>query len=167
MQQKKNPNEKNNELAFRKTEFAELQIGNPDIPVYLRVFSHLTPRNIYLTQVKTNFVPEIEEVKVKVDPKAKKDNEPESQSTKMSMAEMISLLDKDKDEFEIQKRKRPVFGSVMEVSGIVYYQGALTDVQLVDFVFSLENSGYFRDVVVDSAAAQSDGSMFFSIICGI
>lgn len=162
---------KASELAMRKSEFTDLQVGNSDLPIYLRAFSHLTPRNIYLTKLKTSFISEIEEVKVKVDKKSKDKLEEEiAEAKRVNIDEVISLLDLDKgpeDDFEIQKRKRPVFGKVIEVAGMVYYQGALTDVQLVDFVFSLENSGFFRDVAVDSATAQTGGNLYFNIICGI
>jgi len=60
-----------------------------------------------------------------------------------------------------------VFGRVLDLRGNVYAQGSLTDVQLVDFVFALENSGWFRAVSVDSTATQTDGRRYFRIICGI
>ena len=63
--------------------------------------------------------------------------------------------------------KRPVFGRVIELYGTIYSFGTMTDVQLVDFVFSLENSGHFRDVAVDSMAVAESGKVKFRIICGI
>ncbi|MFH0766409.1 MAG: pilus assembly protein PilM, partial [Calditrichota bacterium] len=165
----------NADFNARQTDFDALRTGNPEIPLYFRTLSHLVPSSIYLERVQTLFIPEIEEIKKKKEPAKpaakKKTDEPEEPVEKISVEKILAKLQpgdgEEEEEWIIEQRKRPVFGRVLDVRGNVYSQGSLTDVQLVDFVFALENSGYFRAVSVDSTASQADGRRYFRIICGI
>ena len=63
--------------------------------------------------------------------------------------------------------KRHVKGKIMEIDGSVYPLGRLTDVRFVNFVYTLENSGWFSEVAVDSVHKQESGKVEFKIICGL
>jgi type IV pilus assembly protein PilM len=149
----------NGGLAVRDQDFQAIRIADPRLLDYLRTLSFLVPENIYLEQLRTRFIPEVEEQAVKG---AKKEEEElkEPQTIYSILAKQMS------PEGKFIGVKRPVFGRVLELNGDVYPQGAITDVQLVDFVFALEKSGYFRDVAVDTVATQENGKVKFTIFCG-
>jgi len=157
-------------FAERRQDFESIRIGEPEIPRYLKAISNLVPDNIYLVQMQTLFVPEVEE-KSSNTKKSKSPDEPAGFNigdilTSFSSA-FGSPLTAGDDSVRARISKRPIFGRVLELEGNLYPQGRLTDVQLVDFVFTLENSGHFRDVAVDSVAVLANGRLRFRILCGI
>lgn len=155
------------QFADRKADFDSIKIGEPEIPVYLKALSNLVPENIYLEKLGTRYVPEVDEATSSA-------SEVGGNVKTVDMNSILTAFTKNfGDPLAVQeaatqpKVKRPVFGRVLEINGSIYPQGTMTDVRLVDFVFSLENSGYFRDVAVDSMGTLSSGKVRFRIFCGI
>ncbi len=158
--------QKTTELNGRDSDFASVKIGIPDIPMYIKALSNLVPPNIYLTRMHTLIIPE-EDIPP---PKAGKKETEETEKKEVDMEKILAALQGEPEEEEEApppKPKRLIFGRVIEIEGCVYPMGSLTDMQLVNFVFSMENSGYFREIAVDSAATASDGRLQFKVICGI
>jgi len=153
------------ELAIRDQDFAQIRIEDPEIKAYLKSLSNLVPENIYLERLRTRFIPQLEQLAQAAN--AKKGAKPEDEVVAPPKTIYSILAEHTDDQGQFVNVKRPVYGRVLEVMGNVYPQGSLTDVQLVDFVFSLEKCGYFRDVAVDSAATLENGKVQFTILCGI
>ena len=167
------------ELATRENDFSSIRIGNPEIPTYLRALTFLVPRNIYLERLKTGFISEEEQKAAEVNPEQGAPNIGTLGQTNLDSAQ-FGLVSVDQILANLKgvpaatgeallppKVKRLILGRIVELEGNVYRLGSLTDVQLVDFVFALENSGYFREVAVDSVASLDDGNIWFRILCGI
>jgi len=157
------------ELQDRQADFDSIKIGEPDIPRYLKAISNLAPENIYLDRIETKFLTENED---ELEASKSKQATPELFSFESMMSTFTKSFgdplasDREKTA-QAPPVKRPIYGRVMEMSGAIYPHGTMTDVQLVDFVFSLENSGHFRDVAVDSMAVESSGKVNFRILCGL
>ncbi len=158
------------QLKARQVDYDSIRMGEPEIPRYLKAFSNLTPENVYLNKLATKFLNETDEEK------ALEEAESKEAPTALNMESIMSSFTKSFGDplsaANLQKTqappvKRPVFGRVIELEGMIYPQGTMTDVQLVDYVFNLENSGHFRDVAVDSMSTTDDGRVKFRIICGM
>lgn len=157
------------QLQARQADFDSIRMGEPGIPRYLKAFSNLTPENVYLTRLSTKFLSETDEQKAD-------EAERKEAASMLSMESIMSSFTKsfgdplgaiNQEEVKIPPVKRPIYGRVIEAEGVVYPQGLLTDVELVDYVFNLENSGHFRDVAVDSMSTTEDGRVKFRILCGL
>lgn len=158
--------QKTAELISRENDFNSVMIGIPDIPVYIKAFSNLVPPNIYLTRLHTLIIPE----EYEPEPKVEEEETGEPGKKEVDMEKILAALQGAPEEEEEEpppKPKRLIFGRVIEIEGNVYPMGSLTDMQLVNFVFALENSGFFREIAVDSAATLDDGRLKFKVICGI
>jgi len=156
------------QLKARQVDYDSIRMGEPEIPRYLKAFSNLTPENVYLNKMATKFLNEVdlpeEEAKSSEEQPAISMENIMSSFTK-SFGDPLSAANLEKN--QAPPVKRPVFGRVIELEGVIYPQGTMTDVQLVDYVFNLENSGHFRDVAVDSMTTTEDGRVKFRIICGM
>ncbi len=152
----------NAEMAGRRQDFESIRIGDPEITNYLQLLSHLVPSNIYFDRIRTRFIPKGKK------PEAAEE-EGQGADTTSSRLEEFNRIKSDLtlENGETRPVKRPVYGRTLELKGHVYPQGSITDVQLVDFVFALESSGYFREVAVDSLTTLDSGKVRFTIICGI
>jgi len=132
--------------------------------MYIRAFSHLVPPDVYLTRLATRINPL---------PGEEPQPPPEEKKTKkLTLEDVLAAMQEEPVEEEEEKAPRPkpkkhIYGRVIELEGDVYPMGSMTEMLLVNFVFSIENSGYFRDVAVDSATTLDDGRLFFKITCGI
>jgi hypothetical protein len=158
------------QLKSRQVDYDSIRMGEPEIPRYLKAFSNLTPENVYLNKVATKFLNETDEEKAQAEDAAKEGEaglnvESIMASFTKSFGDPLSAANQQKT--QAPPVKRPVYGRVIEIEGLIYPQGTLTDVQLVDYVFNLENSGHFRDVAVDSMSTTEDGRVKFRIICGM
>ncbi len=157
------------QLRGRQADYDSIRIGEPEIPRYLKAFSNLTPENVYLSKLATKFLSETDEEKAAEE---EEKNAPASLSMESIMGSFTKsfgdpLSAANQEKSQAPPVKRLVFGRVIEVEGVIYPQGTMTDVQLVDFVFNLENSGHFRDVAVDSMSTTDDGRIKFRILCGM
>jgi len=157
------------ELRDRKADFDSIRIGEPDIPRYLKAISNLTPENLYLEKIETKFIGGEDSSKIATEVEKNDPNAMDMESVleKFSKSFGDPFAAENEAKAKAPPVKRPIYGRVIELSGIVYSQGTLTDVLLVDFVFSLENSGHFRDVAVDSMSAEQSGKVAFRILCGL
>lgn len=157
------------ELRDRQADYDSIRIGEPDIPRYLRAISNLTPENLYLQKIETKYLSETDSSKLASEREATNPNSMSMESVLENFSKSFGdpFADKNKEDSQAPPVKRAIYGRVIEMDGAIYPQGTLTDVQLVDFVFSLENSGHFRDVAVDSMSVESSGKVVFRILCGI
>ncbi len=159
------------ELGDRQSDYDSIKTGDPEVSSYLKAFSNLVPENVYLEKLETKFLPEVAS-----DSSSATSSSPAPGGGSFGFESMMSTFTKsfgnplsgaNSQQNRAAPVKRPVFGRVIELNGTIYPFGTMTDVQLVDFVFSLENSGHFRDVAVDSMAVIEAGKVKFRIICGI
>lgn len=165
------------EMQGREADFRQIMLGNSEIPLFLKALSHVVPDNVYLERIETNYIEQIVVPEPEEEKKPEKSNKKnkwltgEIEQTTIDVNKVISGIispqDTAKGEEAVPRIKRLIFGHVLELSGNVYPQGSLTDVQFVDFVFGLENSGWFREVAVDSVKTLPDKKIWFKIICGI
>jgi len=157
------------EFAERKLDYESIRIGDPNIPCYLRAISNIVPDNLYLTRMLTTFVPAADEnAPSAVRDTSKKEIILDTETVMRNFtANYGNPLAERQDTVKAAPVKKSIFGRVIEMEGRIYPLGTLTDVQLVDFVFALENSGHFRDVAVDSIITLPNGRVHFRVICGI
>jgi type IV pilus assembly protein PilM len=156
------------DINQRKNDFELIAEVAPDMSEPLKALSHLVPASFYLDSINTFFVPEvIAKDKEKKRKKKDMDEEKEEELKVLTYDEIVTdLIGKDDEEKdEIMRRK--IFGKVMSFNGMVYPLGRLTEVQFANFVYSLESSGWFRDVAVQEVEKLSNGKVKFKITCGL
>ena len=156
------------QLIQRGEDFAVIAEKAPEIPKYLQLLSNIVPSFIYLDRLRTRYI---------VDPKAMEEP-PEPGEEGVSEEKipeafkptydrvLAELLGKGEEE-QIEMKKRHIYGKVLEIDGTVYRQGTLTDVKLTNFIYDLENSGWFREVAIDSFERTVSGMIKFKVICGL
>ncbi len=170
--------ELSSELTKRTNDFDEIREVAPEMKNYLVLISSLMPTHIYLDNLQTRFVTEkkkviSEEQRLAQEQKAAREEREKGTESEISVDikptyDMVfaELFEKSEEE-KVEAMKRKILGKVLEMEGELYSQGSLTDVKFANFVYSLENSGWFRDVAVDSVERLETGKLRFKIICGI
>ena len=170
--------ELSSEMAKRTNDFDEIREVAPEIQNYLVLISSLIPTHIYLDNLQTRFVTEKKKVISEKEQLAQEQKAAMEERGKGTEAEIpvnlkptydlvfAELFEKTEEE-RTEAMKRKILGKVLEMEGELYPQGSLTDVKFANFVYSLENSGWFRNVAVDSVERLETGKLRFKIICGI
>jgi len=175
---KQKQTELSSELTKRTNDFDEIREVAPEMKNYLILISSLMPTHIYLDNLQTRFVTEkknviTEEQRLAQEQKAAREEREKGTETEIPVdlkptydIVFAELFEKTEEE-RAEAMKRKILGKVLEMEGELYPQGSLTDVKFANFVYSLENSGWFRDVAVDSIERLETGKLRFKIICGI
>lgn len=156
------------ELDQRHNDFARIRENSYELQEFLRVLSHLVPSSFYIENIRTNYVvePEIPEEEKEL-LESKEELEALEEELPLTYDEVLAGLFEKQGEEKTRLMKRPVHGKVMEICGMVYPLGKLTEVRFANFVYSLENSEWFREVAVDSVYKHPNGKVEFKIICGL
>lgn len=163
----------------KKGEYDALKEEDPAMVGYLKAISQVVPEHIYLTFLQTTYrtppsspagtgrsdtlraIAESPMVVSLANPR---------EALARSMASLVGSgqgATAPADTAQSPMLKRNVYGRLLTLEGFSYPAGDLTDVYLVNFVFTLENTGQFREVVVDSIKRLDDGKLFFRILCGL
>ena len=159
------------EMYGRKEDYTNIAEGTEDIPEYMQLLSNVVPNHIYLDKLQTRYVNREGAFKEEYDP-----DDPDGTGKKEELEEetviptydmIIAELSGKNEEEQLEMMRRPIYGKVLVMEGIIYPLGALTDMQLVNFIYSLENSGWFRDVAVEEINRAQTGKIQFKIVCGI
>jgi len=156
------------QLIQRGEDFAVIAEKAPEIPKYLQLLSNIVPSYIYLDCLRTRYIVDPKAMEEPPEPGEKSVSDEEiPEAFKPTYDRVLAELLGKREEEQIEMKKRHIYGKVLEVDGTVYQQGTLTDVRLTNFIYDLENSGWFREVAIDSFERTESGMIKFKVICGL
>ena len=158
------------ELSQRQEDFTAIAEKALEIPNYLQLLSNLMPSYIYLDRLQTKYIinPHLmEEEPPDPSKKGKEDEVEMPDEFKPTYDKVLADLHGKAEDEQRELKRRPIYGKVIELDGVIYEQGSLTDVKLTNFIYDLENSGWFREVAIDSYKRIESGRIKFKVICGL